>query len=40
MKKLSQLFLVIVAVTSLVACGDMGTGPSKPAESSSASVSK
>jgi len=36
MKTVSQLFLVVVAVVTLAACGDMGKGPNKPASSSSA----
>ncbi|MEC4748867.1 hypothetical protein [Methylomicrobium sp. Wu6] len=33
MKIISQMFLVVFAVVTLVACGDMGKGPEKPASS-------
>jgi len=36
MKIVSQLLLIMFAVVTLAACGDMGKGPSKPASSSSA----
>jgi predicted small lipoprotein YifL len=31
MKIISQLLLIVIAVSTLAACGDMGKGPSKPA---------
>jgi hypothetical protein len=35
MKIVSQLLLVMFAVVTLTACGEMGKGPSKPEGSSS-----
>lgn len=32
MKKISLILLLMMAVTTLVACGDQGVGPSKPAK--------
>lgn len=31
MKKISQLLLLALAITTLAACGEMGKGPEKPA---------
>lgn len=39
MKIVSQLLLVIFAVATLAACGEMGKGPSKPEGLSSTPVS-
>ena len=36
MKIISQLCLVVIAVVTLAACGEMGKGPSKPASSNTA----
>lgn len=33
MKIISQLLLIVFAVTALAACDDMGKGPSKPTSS-------
>jgi len=30
MKKISQILLILLAVTTLAACGEQGVGPSKP----------
>jgi len=30
MKKISQILLIMLAVTTLAACGEQGVGPSKP----------
>jgi len=40
MKIVSQLLLVVLAVTTLAACDDMGKGPSKPASSNTAPASQ
>jgi len=33
MKTISQILLLVIAVTTFAACGEQGKGPSKPAES-------
>jgi len=33
MKTISQILLLVVAVSTLAACGEQGVGPSKPAAS-------
>jgi predicted small lipoprotein YifL len=40
MKMVSQLFLVILAVAALTACGEQGKGPAKPVSSASTQVSQ
>ncbi|PPD33281.1 MAG: hypothetical protein CTY19_08300 [Methylomonas sp.] len=30
MKKISQILLIMLAVTTIAACGEQGVGPSKP----------
>jgi predicted small lipoprotein YifL len=30
MKKISQILLILIAVSTLAACGEQGVGPSKP----------
>jgi hypothetical protein len=40
MKIVSQLLLVVLAAATLIACDDMGKGPSKPAASDSVPVSQ
>lgn len=35
MKNLSRMLLLVMAVVTLAACNQGGTGPSKPAQSSS-----
>lgn len=34
MKTLSKILLVMIAVSTLAACGEQGVGPSKPAAAS------
>jgi len=36
MKTISHVLLLVIAVASLVACGEQGVGPSKPATQESA----
>jgi len=36
MKTISHVLLLVIAVASLVACGEQGVGPSKPAASQEA----
>jgi predicted small lipoprotein YifL len=40
MKKISQFLLLMVAVSTLAACGESGVGPSKPAATSSVEAAK
>jgi predicted small lipoprotein YifL len=40
MKIVSQLLLVMFAVVTLTACGEMGKGPSKPAASGTTQISQ
>ncbi len=35
MKLISQVLLLVIAVTTLAACGEQGVGPSKPKAASS-----
>jgi len=38
MKLISQVLLLVIAVTTLAACGEQGVGPSKPKADSSKEI--
>ncbi len=40
MKKISRFLLLIIAVSTLAACGESGVGPSKPATNANVELGK